>query len=256
MDTAQTLAIGAVAIAPSQPTTIYVGTGESAFSADSFFGVGVYRIDNAETTATLSGPFNPLVTTGIAGTTAFTGRAISKILVHPTDPATIFVSTTSGIHGNGGDGRVGTTVPPLALRGLYRSTNATSASPAFSKLTVTTAGSVAPDTTGGRDITDMVFEPGNPDNLIAWVYGNAAALDGGVYRSTNALCGHGDVHADLHSDSQRCSRGEFAINKVGSVVTVVAATGEGASRFGSPQHLHRRRCHLAHHVRQPWCARA
>src|SRR6266478_2997973 len=47
-DNAQTLSIGAIAIAPSQPSTIYVGTGEGNFSGDCFFGVGVYRIDNAD----------------------------------------------------------------------------------------------------------------------------------------------------------------------------------------------------------------
>ncbi len=43
LDNAMSLAIGAVAISPSQPETIYVGTGEQSFSADSYFGVGVYR---------------------------------------------------------------------------------------------------------------------------------------------------------------------------------------------------------------------
>ena len=78
----------------------------------------------------LTGPINPPVTTGIAGTTAFTGVAISKIIVHPTDPGTIFVSTASGQSGNPSGGSVNTTVPPLSLLGLYRSTNATAA-PAF-----------------------------------------------------------------------------------------------------------------------------
>jgi hypothetical protein len=41
LDGALSLAIGAIAIAPSQPETIYVGTGEPNFSADSFFGVGL-----------------------------------------------------------------------------------------------------------------------------------------------------------------------------------------------------------------------
>jgi len=58
MDSALSLAIGAIAIAPSQPSTIYVGTGEANFSVDSFFGVGVYRIDNADTSPVLVGPLN------------------------------------------------------------------------------------------------------------------------------------------------------------------------------------------------------
>src|SRR5688500_7466021 len=92
-DAAESLAIGAVAIASSDPTIVYVGTGEPQLSADSFFGVGLYRINNALTSADLTGPINPPVTTGIPGTTAFTGRSISKILVHPTDAGTIFVGT-------------------------------------------------------------------------------------------------------------------------------------------------------------------
>src|SRR5215468_6304921 len=54
MDSASSLAIGAIAIAPSDHTTVFVGTGEADFSGDSFFGVGVYRISNANTTADLS----------------------------------------------------------------------------------------------------------------------------------------------------------------------------------------------------------
>jgi len=44
LDTASTLAIGAVAFAPSNPNTVYVGTGEGNLSMDSYAGVGVYRI--------------------------------------------------------------------------------------------------------------------------------------------------------------------------------------------------------------------
>ena len=39
---------GALALAPSDPTKLYVGTGESTNACDSFFGVGVYRIDNVD----------------------------------------------------------------------------------------------------------------------------------------------------------------------------------------------------------------
>ncbi|MGH9945033.1 MAG: WD40/YVTN/BNR-like repeat-containing protein, partial [Pyrinomonadaceae bacterium] len=48
--TGSSLAIGALAIDPSNPTTVFVGTGEPNFSADSFIGRGVFRIRNAETT--------------------------------------------------------------------------------------------------------------------------------------------------------------------------------------------------------------
>ena len=98
MDGALSLAIGAIAIAPSQPDTIYVGTGEVGFAQDCFFGVGVYRIDNASTAApVISGPFNRR-----GGTVdVFTGRGIGEIVVHPTQPGTIFVASGSGIGGIG-----------------------------------------------------------------------------------------------------------------------------------------------------------
>src|SRR5205814_6167649 len=57
MDNALTLAIGAIAIDPLNPSTVFVGTGEGDRSLDSFFGVGLYRIDNADTNPVLSGPF-------------------------------------------------------------------------------------------------------------------------------------------------------------------------------------------------------
>src|SRR5262249_25372655 len=61
-DSAQSLSIGALALAPSNPHILYVGTGESNLSLDSFFGVGLYRIDDVETTATLVGPIDPSFT--------------------------------------------------------------------------------------------------------------------------------------------------------------------------------------------------
>jgi hypothetical protein len=100
-DSAASLAIGAIAIAPSNPSTVYVGTGEANFSCDSYAGIGLYRIDNADTTASLVGPINPPFTHGTTTVNMFTGRSVSRIVVHPTDPATILVSTTSGVAGNG-----------------------------------------------------------------------------------------------------------------------------------------------------------
>src|SRR5205807_6745592 len=106
-DTGASLSIGAIALAPSDPTKLYVGTGEPNNSGDSFFGVGLYRVDNADTSANLVGPINPqfsfVVTPTLATltTTVFTGRSISAIAVHSTDPATIFVATATGAAGTG-----------------------------------------------------------------------------------------------------------------------------------------------------------
>ena len=226
-DTAQSLAIGALALAPSDPSKLYVGTGEGNFSGDSYFGVGLYRIDNVNTSPILVGPINPQITTGTTVTATFncfTGRSITKILVHPTDPATIFVSTASGIAGIGVN-QLSNFVPPLALLGVFRSTNATSAaaSVTFSKLVVTTQGSLDSPGTGNVDITDMVMEPGNPGNVLATVLGTSSS---GVFRSTNAL-------ASTPIFTQTLTLGAFifqklAINKVGSTVTVYANSSEAS----------------------------
>jgi len=230
-DDALSLAVGSLALAPSNPSILYVGTGESNRSSDSFFGVGVYRIDNADTSATLVGPINPTYTFNTGGGTAttrtFSGRSISQIVVHPTQPGTIFVGTSSGVGGSGANG-LSAFVPPIALLGLYRSTNADGplASITFQKLAVATAGfSLDSPGTGNRRITDVVMEPGNPDNLIVGVFGNAAPNDGGIYRTTNALAAN-PIFTQVKQIS--IDRIQFAINKDPNtgVVKVLAATGE------------------------------
>ncbi len=57
----------------------------------------------------------------------FTGRAVSEIIVSPTDPNIVFAATTSGIAGIGNNAQ-GLTLPNA---GVYRSTNAMTANPFF-----------------------------------------------------------------------------------------------------------------------------
>jgi hypothetical protein len=236
-DTAQSLAIGSLALAPSSPTTLYVGTGEhpGGLVNDSFFGVGVYRIDNADTTATLAGPIDPphsftSIFSQQINTTCFGGRAINKILVHPTNPAIVFVSTTGSFSGISGQ-TLGSELPPLGLRGLYRSTNATAApaSVTFEKLTVSTDASYDSPGTGNTGIWDLAFEPGNPNVLLATVAGSSPPI-GGVFRSTNVLAANPTftqvLTPTLDPDGLAM---KLAINKVGSVVTVYATSNEPSS---------------------------
>ncbi|MEP7339275.1 MAG: proprotein convertase P-domain-containing protein, partial [Acidobacteriota bacterium] len=225
MDNALSLAVGAVTISPSDPTTVFVGTGESNLSADSYFGVGVYIIQNAESASpTLVGPLNKTA----GNVDVFTGRSISRVLVHPTDANTIFVATTSGTSGNPSS-TVGLTVQPA---GLYRSTNALAANPTFTRLSVPTGAGIT-----SRSIPDAVFEPGNPNNVVCTVLGTVTtANDGGIWRSTNAL----DPNPAAVTFTQRIAIGsasglriDLAANKVGAVVTMIAATAEtGAANSG------------------------
>lgn len=215
MDDAMSLAIGALALAPSSPDILYVGTGEPNFSADSFFGVGVYRIDNASsTTPTITGPLNK----DASNADVFSGRAIGNIRVHPTDPATIFVSTTSGVGG------IGPTSSSLPSRGIYRSTNATSANPTFAKLTGLLSSS-------NVSVRDIAIDPTNANILIANPIATSANA-GGIYRSTNALAADPTTVTFtqtlvINSTSTSALAGEFAaIHPTGDAdATFYAAMG-------------------------------
>jgi hypothetical protein len=226
-DGAQSLAIGALALAPSNPTILYVGTGEFNGCGDCFFGVGLYRIDNVDTAPSLVGPMNPSVTIGNLTYNVFNGRGITKVLVHPTDSATIFVATARGIAGSGAN-RLGV-VPAMATRGVFRSTNATSAAGAvtFQKLVVTSDGSLDIPATGDADTTDLVMEPGNPNNIMVGLIGLTGS-NSGIYRTTNALSATPSFTQTLALPLSGGSgiRVQLAINKVGSTVTAYAATSE------------------------------
>ena len=239
-DGAQSLAIGALALAPSNPSILYVGTGEPQLSADSYAGVGVYRIDNADASPVLNGPINPNYTYTATGggtntTTCFAYRSISKIIVHPTDPATIFVSTSTGTASNPSTNYVPGTIGPIGLLGLYRSTNATASAGtvSFTKLSVTDASSFDVPGTGNRRITDMVLEPGNPNNLYCWVYDvivTSTTQGCGIYKATNALATTPSF-TKTYASATASVRCEMDINKVGSVVSIYAGSG-GATGNG------------------------
>lgn len=173
MDNALSLAVGSIAIAPSQPETIYVGTGEG-HCAKCYIGVGVYRIDNASTTAALSGPFNK----NALSNDVLSGRGILKIIVHPTNPAIIFLGTSYGAAGIYGSNNP---TAPAPERGLFRSFNATSANPTFEKLFI--SGLAAQD----RGVSDVIMDPGNPNVLLAAVVDSVSTGEAGVFRSADAL---------------------------------------------------------------------
>ena len=199
-DSAMSLAIGSIAIAPSDPTIVYVGTGEPQASCDSFFGVGIYRINSADTTPVLNGPFN-----SNGASDVFTGRGVGRIVVHPTNPEIIFASTTSGIGGLGCEGPAN---PPI--RGLFRSTNATSAC-TFAQMT----------TTGNFSHVDVAMDPANANRVLVTV--NAASgSGGGIYLSTDALAATPTFTRTLTLNSVRS---EMALHSSGGTVTVYEADG-------------------------------
>ena len=207
-DDAGVLAIGALKLAPSDPTTLFVGTGEAYNNSDARAGLGLYVITNAETTPTVAGPFNK----SSANINVFEGNSISQILVSASDANTILLSTSSASVGRGSqvNGNV-------AARGIFRCTNALSASPTFTWLS------------NDIRVFDMAADPANLNEVVI-VAGPA------IYRMTNAVSGPVAFTA-MFTPTNPFSLVRFALNKVGTTTTLLAVTSEVPWPLNSGGHL-------------------
>ena len=97
MDAMPVASIGALAVAPSDPKTVYAGSGEADMRSDIIAGNGMYRSTDAGATWT------PIGLTD--------SRQIGRILVDPHDPKTLLVAVLGHAYG------------PNDTRGVYRSTD-------------------------------------------------------------------------------------------------------------------------------------
>jgi photosystem II stability/assembly factor-like uncharacterized protein len=121
--------IGDIAVAPSNPDIIWVGTGEANNQRSSSWGDGVYKSENAGKTWTNMGLRK--------------SEHIGRIIVHPTNPGIVFVASPGPLWGAGGD------------RGLFRTTDGGRTWKNVKNI----------DTHTG--FTDVIFDPGNPDVIYA-----------------------------------------------------------------------------------------
>jgi photosystem II stability/assembly factor-like uncharacterized protein len=97
MDSQPVASIGAIAVAPIDPTTVYVGSGEADMRSDIIHGNGMYRSTDAGATWTHIGLDD--------------SRQIGRILVDPHDARTLLVAALGHAYG------------PNEVRGVYRSTD-------------------------------------------------------------------------------------------------------------------------------------
>ena len=154
-----TQSVGALAIAPSNDSIVYMGSGEGALSGDSYYGDGFYKsTDGGVTWSHVS--------------TLFTGQAVSAIAVDPTNPNHVYAAT---LRGRGGNHR--TTAPTGQPYGVYESMNGG------------TSWTLKKGTTNeNHGATDLVMDPMHPNVLFASFWGDA------IYKTTDggATWAHGD----------------------------------------------------------------
>ncbi len=148
-DDLKTLAIGSIAYAPGDPSTIYVGTGENVFSSDAYAGVGVYKSTDGGKTWKL------------INQTDLTGISIGALIVDPKNEDHVLFSS-SGL-----GKRQSASREPV---GIYRSID----------------GGVTWSLRLAGHATDLVADSKDFDTQYAAVGNLFGAAENGVYRSTDA----------------------------------------------------------------------
>lgn len=173
IDHTKVLFSGAIAVAPTDSNTIYVGLGEGNNSGDSYYGRGVLKSSDYGRTWTVIQP---------AGN-AFERHTISKIVVDPAERNTIYVAVQ-------GDG-INENVPNNY--GIWRLRNGT-----WVNLTNGNPGAGSGNfvANGGHKYTDLIVinpaDPLNPNNrFVAFALGDEfgngfGSTDNAIYLATDA----------------------------------------------------------------------
>lgn len=218
-----TNAIGSLTIDPNDPTgmTIYAGTGEPHTSGDSEAGLGIYKTtDGGNTWTHLTSMVTALTTPGNGTYTgdAFAARSISSIVIDPTNPNFIYVSSTRGVRGYSGNTGGATTNPPTPRPpfGLFKSTDG------GANFTFIWNGNLS-----NRGVIHVALDPSNPNIIYA------SALNQGTWRSVNGGTTFSLIKARLSPNDP--DRPEFAVTKLPNGKTRMylgeGVAGAPAARF-------------------------
>jgi photosystem II stability/assembly factor-like uncharacterized protein len=148
--------IGALAVAPSNPSVIYVGTGEADFRSNLTYGNGIYKsADGGRTWKNI-------------GLTA--SRHISRIAVDPHNPDVVFVAAMGSAYG------------PSSERGIFRSTDGGST---WQKVLFKDENTGAIDVTLDFDHPQTVWAAMVHDQRPPWSAYPPATTGGAMYKSTD-----------------------------------------------------------------------
>jgi photosystem II stability/assembly factor-like uncharacterized protein len=147
--------IGDIAIAPSDPSVVWVGTGEPNNRQSSSWGDGAYKsLDGGKTWQRM----------GLAAT-----RHIGRVVIHPRNPDVVYVAALGHLWG------------PNPERGVYKTTDGGKTWSQVLKIS---------DDTG---VSDIAMDPQSPDTLYAAAYQrrrtpfgfNGGGTEGGIYKTTD-----------------------------------------------------------------------
>jgi len=154
-DKQTTSSIGDIALAPSNPEIVWVGTGEANNQRSSSWGDGVYKSENGGKTWTNMG--------------LKTSQHIGRIIVHPTNPNIVFVAAVGPLWADGGE------------RGLFKTTDGGKMWTNVLKISEHTG------------VTDVIMDPTDPNTLYAAAFQRqrkaysfiGGGPESGIYKSTD-----------------------------------------------------------------------
>jgi photosystem II stability/assembly factor-like uncharacterized protein len=192
------MSIGAVAVAPSAPTTVWVGTGEANTRQSSSWGDGIYKSTDGGKTWT---------NMGLRDT-----RVIARIVVDPANADIVYVAAQGHLWG------------PNADRGVFKTTDG---GKTWSKVLF------VDENTGA---TDLVLDPSNPQTLYAATYQRQRAAWGfngggpgsGIYKTTDGGASWTKLSTGLpQSDKGRIGLAIYAADPKVLYATIEARNPEG-----------------------------
>ncbi len=183
----KTSAVGAIAVAESDPNVVYVGMGEACVRLDGSYGDGVYRSTDAGKT---------WINVGLRDT-----RHISRVRIHPDDPDLVYVAALGHAFG------------PHPDRGVFRSADGGGT---WEKVLAT-----------GNEVgaIDLAMDPTNPRRLYAAAWRmrrsfwniESGGPGSGLFRSSDG----GDTWVDLSQNPG------FAAGPLGRIGVAVSPARQG-----------------------------
>ncbi|HEY6213607.1 MAG TPA: hypothetical protein VIW45_15045 [Vicinamibacterales bacterium] len=190
------MSVGDVAVAPGNPSIVWVGTGEANNRQSSSWGDGVYKSSDAGRTWAAAGLKD--------------SRHIGRIVIHPTNPDIVYVAACGHLWG------------PNAERGVFKTADGGR----------TWTKSLFVDENTGA--TDIVMDPQNPDVLFAATYQRQRAAWGfngggpgsGIYRTENG----GGTWTKLAAGLPRGDKGRIGLDLFRGDSRIVYAVVEAAGR--------------------------